>query len=81
MHQNTQEPSRGRTKPGHPTVRSAGQVKIIIESKDNVKPEYFEITGEIVQITGETWSALTKHEVNNESRIIFRSRVSDSGCF
>ena len=26
MHQNTQEPSRGRTKPGHPTVRSAGQV-------------------------------------------------------
>ena len=26
MHQNTQEPSRGRTKPGHPTVRSADQV-------------------------------------------------------
>ena len=26
MHQNTQEPSRGRTKPGHPTVRSVGQV-------------------------------------------------------
>ena len=24
MHRNTQEPSRGRTKPGHPTVRSAG---------------------------------------------------------
>ncbi|RUA03910.1 MAG: hypothetical protein DSY88_04405 [Candidatus Poseidoniales archaeon] len=29
-----------------------GKVRIIIESKDNVKPEYFEITGEIVQITG-----------------------------
>jgi len=26
VHQNTQEPSCGRTKPGHPTVRSAGQV-------------------------------------------------------
>ena len=31
---------------------SKGKVRIIIESKDNVKPEYFEITGEIVQITG-----------------------------
>jgi len=29
-----------------------GKVRIIIESKDNVKPEYFEITGETVQITG-----------------------------
>ena len=27
MHQNTQEPSRGGLKPGHPTVRSAGQVR------------------------------------------------------
>ena len=26
MHQNSQEPSRGRTKAGHPTVRSADQV-------------------------------------------------------
>ena len=31
-----------------------GKVRIIIESKDNVKPEYFEITGETVQITGWT---------------------------
>ena len=29
-----------------------GKLRIIIESKDNVKLEYFEITGEIVQITG-----------------------------
>jgi hypothetical protein len=29
-----------------------GKVRIIIESKDDVKLEYFEITGEIVQITG-----------------------------
>ena len=29
-----------------------GKVRIIIESKDNVNPEYFEITGEIVQIIG-----------------------------
>ena len=29
-----------------------GKLRIIIESRDNVRLEYFEITGEIVQITG-----------------------------
>ena len=74
MHQNTQEPSRGRTKPGHPTVRSVGQVRSATHRKHTAE-EKTQVLEKVEASPGSKGTILAKLGVSKSDCCRWRVRA------